>query len=262
MSQNGVLISLVGMSTFHDRRTAFRALHERGCFVIPNPWDVGSARYLQHLGFPALATTSAGFAFSQGLPDSSADFELSRERNLDYIADITAGVDLPEPPHRVSKLYWMAWDRAAFDGYERAIGGRLAAKVDGVERLATPWPDWLLNARVDARAHWRTVWEAVQCHASQVVNYAGFPTLSEAEHRELWTLVSELEGSIREVPLRVSEAQETGLMVVDLLRRHIDKENRILFPIAEKLLPSDVMTSVARKMEELLAAQERMTLRS
>ena len=41
------------------RRKAFRALHERGCFVIPNPWDVGSARYLQHLGFPALATTSA-----------------------------------------------------------------------------------------------------------------------------------------------------------------------------------------------------------
>src|SRR6478672_4726847 len=50
------------------RRRAFRALHERGCFVIPNPWDVGSARYLLHLGFPALATTSAGFAFSQGRP--------------------------------------------------------------------------------------------------------------------------------------------------------------------------------------------------
>ena len=41
------------------RRQAFRALHDAGCFVIPNPWDVGSARYLQHLGFPALATTSA-----------------------------------------------------------------------------------------------------------------------------------------------------------------------------------------------------------
>jgi phosphoenolpyruvate phosphomutase-like protein len=45
-----------------SRRKAFRALHERGCFVIPNPWEVGTARYLQHLGFPALATTSAGFA--------------------------------------------------------------------------------------------------------------------------------------------------------------------------------------------------------
>ena len=77
------------------RRTAFRALHERGCFVIPNPWDVGSARYLQHLGFPALATTSAGFAFSQGLSDSGTDAVLSRDRNLAYIASITAAVDVP-----------------------------------------------------------------------------------------------------------------------------------------------------------------------
>jgi 2-methylisocitrate lyase-like PEP mutase family enzyme len=77
------------------RRKAFRALHEQGCFVIPNPWDVGSARYLQHLGFPALATTSAGFAFSQGLPDSGDAAVVSRDRNLAYIADITAAVDLP-----------------------------------------------------------------------------------------------------------------------------------------------------------------------
>ncbi len=77
------------------RRKAFRALHERGCFVIPNPWDVGSARYLQHLGFPALATTSAGFAFSQGLPDSGFDLVAFRDRNLAYVADITAAVDLP-----------------------------------------------------------------------------------------------------------------------------------------------------------------------
>jgi 2-methylisocitrate lyase-like PEP mutase family enzyme len=75
------------------RRQAFRALHERGCFVIPNPWDVGSARYLQHLGFQALATTSAGFAFSQGLPDS--DVAISRDRLLANIAEIAEAVDLP-----------------------------------------------------------------------------------------------------------------------------------------------------------------------
>lgn len=75
------------------RREAFRALHEQGCFVIPNPWDVGSARYLQHLGFKALATTSAGFAFSQGLPDS--DLVVSRDRCLSHIAEISAAVDLP-----------------------------------------------------------------------------------------------------------------------------------------------------------------------
>jgi 2-methylisocitrate lyase-like PEP mutase family enzyme len=63
--------------------------------VIPNPWDVGSARYLQHLGFPALATTSAGFAFSQGLPDSGDEAVVARGRSLAYIASITATVDLP-----------------------------------------------------------------------------------------------------------------------------------------------------------------------
>jgi 2-methylisocitrate lyase-like PEP mutase family enzyme len=85
----------VSKSTLSARRRAFRALHERGCFVIPNPWDVGSARYLQHLGFSALATTSAGFAFSQGLSDSGDDAVLSRDRNLAYIAAIAAAVDLP-----------------------------------------------------------------------------------------------------------------------------------------------------------------------
>jgi 2-methylisocitrate lyase-like PEP mutase family enzyme len=82
-------------ATLAARRRAFRALHERGCFVIPNPWDAGSARYLQHLGFPALATTSAGFAFSQGRPDSDEDDATDRDRNLAYIAHITTAVDLP-----------------------------------------------------------------------------------------------------------------------------------------------------------------------
>jgi len=92
-------LSVPSLSTpqaaFADRRKAFRALHERGCFVIPNPWDVGSARYLQHLGFPALATTSAGFAFSQGLPDSGDEAVIGRDRSLNYISSIAAAVDLP-----------------------------------------------------------------------------------------------------------------------------------------------------------------------
>ena len=79
--------------SYDARRRAFRRLHEGGCFVIPNPWDVGSARYLQHLGFPALATTSAGFAFSQGLPDS--EVAVSRDRSLAHIAEITASVEVP-----------------------------------------------------------------------------------------------------------------------------------------------------------------------
>jgi 2-methylisocitrate lyase-like PEP mutase family enzyme len=75
------------------RREAFRALHDRGCFVIPNPWDPGTARYLRHLGFKALATTSSGFAFSRGLPDLDAAGSI--DDVLAHIADIVAAVDLP-----------------------------------------------------------------------------------------------------------------------------------------------------------------------
>jgi 2-methylisocitrate lyase-like PEP mutase family enzyme len=71
----------------------FRALHESGCFVLPNPWDVGSAVYLQHLGFKALATTSAGFAFSQGLPDSVS--AVSRDLMLAHIRDVVKATHLP-----------------------------------------------------------------------------------------------------------------------------------------------------------------------
>ncbi len=78
---------------FGPRRAAFRKLHEGGCFVIPNPWDKGTARYLRHLGFAALATTSSGFAFSRGLPDAS--WAVPRDAALGHIAEIVAAVDLP-----------------------------------------------------------------------------------------------------------------------------------------------------------------------
>lgn len=80
-------------SDFESRRAEFRRLHASGCFALPNPWDIGSARYLRHLGFPALATTSAGFAFSRGLPD--ADWAVPRDMALSHIAEIVAAVDLP-----------------------------------------------------------------------------------------------------------------------------------------------------------------------
>ncbi|MDX6405436.1 MAG: hypothetical protein QOH70_2891, partial [Blastocatellia bacterium] len=71
----------------------FRALHEQGCFVLPNPWGVGSAVYLQHLGFKALATTSAGFAFTQGLPDSVS--AVPRDMMLAHIAQVVEATPLP-----------------------------------------------------------------------------------------------------------------------------------------------------------------------
>ena len=88
--------------------------------MIPNPWDVGSARYLQHLGFPALATTSAGFAFSLGLPDSGDEAVITRDRSLEYIASITTAVDLPVSADFMSGYVGGALALAAWTGFMRA----------------------------------------------------------------------------------------------------------------------------------------------
>jgi 2-methylisocitrate lyase-like PEP mutase family enzyme len=74
-----------------DKRRAFRTLHATGCFVIPNPWDVGSARYLQGLGFKALASTSSGFAWSQAHADNAVGVDVV----LAHIAEIVAATDVP-----------------------------------------------------------------------------------------------------------------------------------------------------------------------
>ena len=74
-----------------DKRRIFHDLHAVGCFVIPNPWDPGSARYLQSLGFKALATTSSGFAWSRARPDNG----ITRESALAHLRDMVAATDLP-----------------------------------------------------------------------------------------------------------------------------------------------------------------------
>ena len=79
------------MPTTAEKRREFRRLHESSCFVIPNPWDVGSTRYLQGLGFKALATTSAGFAFTRALPDGA----VTRDDMLAHIAELSAAADVP-----------------------------------------------------------------------------------------------------------------------------------------------------------------------
>jgi 2-methylisocitrate lyase-like PEP mutase family enzyme len=73
------------------RRRAFRQLHESGCFVIPNPWDTGSARYLQRLGFKALATTSSGAAWRH----AKADGQMSVDETLVHLREMVAATELP-----------------------------------------------------------------------------------------------------------------------------------------------------------------------
>ena len=79
------------MVSIADRRQEFRRLHERGCFALPNPHDPGSAKYLERLGFKALATTSAGFAFSRGI----ADGQVGRDLMLTHLREMVAAVNLP-----------------------------------------------------------------------------------------------------------------------------------------------------------------------
>ena len=79
------------MTVQDDRVARFRDLHAAGCFVMPNPWDAGTARVLKQLGFPALATTSAGFAWTQG----ESDNDVTLEQALEHLRTVVAAVDLP-----------------------------------------------------------------------------------------------------------------------------------------------------------------------
>jgi LmbE family N-acetylglucosaminyl deacetylase len=89
------------------------------------------------------------------------------------------------PPHRVSKLYYLAWPRSAFDAYQAAVQ-RLSSTVDGVERLATPWPDWAITTILDTTDVWPLVRRAVSCHESQLATYERLVHMTPEQHQALW----------------------------------------------------------------------------
>jgi len=83
---------VIPMVTQTEKGRAFRALHERDrAFIIPNPWNIGTARLLAHLGFEALATTSAGFAFSMG----QRDYTIGRDKMMAHVSAVASATDLP-----------------------------------------------------------------------------------------------------------------------------------------------------------------------
>jgi len=90
-----------------------------------------------------------------------------------------------DAPHRVAKLYYLAWTKNRWDAYQAALK-RLISKVDGVERQATPWPEWAVTTVIDTAGHWPTVWRAVSCHESQISVYQGLRTLSTEQHQAIW----------------------------------------------------------------------------
>jgi 2-methylisocitrate lyase-like PEP mutase family enzyme len=156
------------MTTLSERHHQFFRLHESGCFVIPNPWDMGSARMMAALGAPALATTSAGFAFTLGRPDMG---RISRDGALRHAESIVSATPLPvsgdfengfaDAPDEVAETVRLAREAGlsgcsiedtrmvegnpAYD-FEAAVD-RIRAAVDAARSLADPF---VLCARADS----------------------------------------------------------------------------------------------------------------
>jgi LmbE family N-acetylglucosaminyl deacetylase len=94
------------------------------------------------------------------------------------------GSDAGEP-HRVAKLYFIAWSSRKWAAYQAALR-KLVVTVDGEERQAVPWPDWAITTVIDTSAVWPAVWRAVTCHKTQMSIYTRLGDLSEEHQRFLW----------------------------------------------------------------------------
>lgn len=101
------------------------------------------------------------------------------------ISQFTTAAILAAADPAVSKLYYMAWPESTWAAYQ-AVFRKLISVVDGVERQATPWPDWAITTVIDTRKFWSTVWQAISCHESQVTAYERLKDLSPEHHEALW----------------------------------------------------------------------------
>src|SRR5271156_5600369 len=161
------------MSTQTEKGQAFRALHQRDhAFIIPNPWDIGTARLLAHLGFEALASTSAGYASSMGL----RDYAVGREAMIAHISALASATDLPvsadlengfaDAPERVAETISLAAGAGVVGGsiedatgraehpiYEQALAAeRVRAAAESARALGFPFT---LTARAENYLHGR-----------------------------------------------------------------------------------------------------------
>jgi LmbE family N-acetylglucosaminyl deacetylase len=89
------------------------------------------------------------------------------------------------PPHVVSKLYYMAWTSRKWSAYQAALK-KLTSTVDGIERQATPWPEWAVTTVIDTSIYSPIVWRAVSCHESQMSVYQNLQNLAPEQHKALW----------------------------------------------------------------------------
>lgn len=100
-------------------------------------------------------------------------------------ADASYRVDEGPEAHRVAKLHHLAWRTAKWDAYQAAFH-KLTSTVDGVQRQASPWPDWAVTTEIDTTAVWPIVWKAVCCHQTQMSIYERLGDLTEEQQKALW----------------------------------------------------------------------------
>lgn len=219
------------MPTQIEKAHAFRALHERsGPFVIPNPWDPGSARLLTALGFEALTSTSAGFAFSRGLPD----YGVGRDPILVHIAELVAATDLPvaadlengfgDDPYTVAETIRLAAATGIVGGSIEDASGRADAPIypfeASVERVraaveatrALPFP-FTLTARAENYLHGRNdladTIRRLQAYQDAGADVLYAPGLKTAEQ------IREVVAAVAPKPVNVIISAPVGLSVDD-----------------------------------------------
>lgn len=148
------------MPTVAERRATYRALHRSGCFVQPNPWDVGSARYLQSLGFPALASTSSGLAWTLGKPDAAVGVD----EVLAHLAVMAEACDVP------LNADFEAGYAETPQGVAANVGRAAATGIAGLSiEDATGKPDEPLYERARAVERVRAAREAIDAAGGDVL---------------------------------------------------------------------------------------------
>ena len=120
------------------------------------------------------------FDGNYGHPDHIAISQLTGAALVEAAAPGPGG-----EPHRVDKLYWMAWSDQQWSNYREAFGD-IVSNVDGEVRQMKIWSGWSITTVVDTRAYWRQVWDAVQCHQSQLPGYVRLAETSETLREEIW----------------------------------------------------------------------------
>ena len=218
------------MASQHEKGQAFRALHEGDAFVIPNPWDAGSARMLAGLGFKALATTSSGFAFTLGRPDGS----VTLDEIAGHIAQLDRATELPVSPD-LENGYGPAPEDAAEAiaraGEAGAVGGsiedwdRAEGRLYGVEEA---------TERIAAAA------EAARAH--------DFPFVLTARAENFVHDIPDLDDTIA----RLRAYEEAGADVVYAPRLHTVEQIQAICDAVSK--PVNVLASAGLSLDEIVDA--------